>query len=77
MILIPLIYDSSIEDHRILKLLRYSNYIFLRVIGLTQKPQIMIDILKILLIYENSKILILRTNPSNIIQGIVIFCPRQ
>ena len=46
---------------------------FLRVIGLTQKPQIMIDILKILLRSENFEILTLKTNPSNLIQGIVIF----
>ena len=61
----------------------FSNYqgipitMFLRVIGLTQKPQTMIDILKILLRSENFEILILRTNPSNLIQGIVIFRRRQ
>ena len=56
---------------------RYSNYLFLRVIGLTLKLQSMIDILKILRRSVNFEILLLRTNPSNLIQGIVIFHPWQ
>jgi len=60
--------NISISSFHLLnqKITGFSNYqgipiiMFLRVIGLTQQPQTMIDILKILLRSKNFKILILR-----------------